>query len=161
MTEDVLQRLKQAEEEAQRLKKELAAAQAAVRARRGGSRVSTGGVRRRRLHVHAPEEPAAPPPASTCCRSNSATVRHGLTRTLFLPMPQASAGTAAAGEPAEPAAKRIDGGDLRRETLFSGVETKQRNWCGGGSGGPAAGAGACMRSAWGLHCGMRARHMAS
>jgi len=24
--------------------------------------------------------------------------------------------------------KRIDGGDLRRETLFSGVESKQRNW---------------------------------
>ena len=41
------------------------------------------------------------------------------------PRLQASAGAAAA-EP-DKSASRIDGGDLRRETLFS-VESKQRNW---------------------------------
>ncbi len=37
---------------------------------------------------------------------------------------------AAAGAPGGDEARppRIDGGDLRRETLFSGVDSKQRNW---------------------------------
>ncbi|KAL4424061.1 hypothetical protein ABPG75_001362 [Micractinium tetrahymenae] len=70
VSEDVLARLREAEEEAARLKKELAAAQAAASA----------------------------------------------------------AGLEAAAEDADKQASRIDGGDLRRETLFSGVESKQRNW---------------------------------
>lgn len=48
-----------------------------------------------------------------------------LTALLLL---QAGGAAADAGERAEAAAKRIDGGDLRRETLFSGVESRQRNW---------------------------------
>lgn len=35
---------------------------------------------------------------------------------------------AAAPTPDEARPPRIDGGDLRRETLFSGVDSKQRNW---------------------------------
>jgi hypothetical protein len=115
----MIARLRAAEEEAARLKKELAVAQAAV-----SCGASAGVWEKCRLPL-LPLLPAplVRPPACPLCSSSH----------LGLPAPHkntlqaGAAGLEGAAADADRPTSRIDGGDLRRETLFS-VESRQRNW---------------------------------
>lgn len=80
-----------------------------------------GGERRRRRH---PSQPAA-----SCC--NAAQPFYFLTLSYASHHMQAGAAGVEPAAEVERAAKRIDGGDLRRETLFSGVEGWLGGWVGG------------------------------
>lgn len=109
VNEELLAKLKASQEEAERLKRELAAAQASVRR---SLAAGSGADGRGRLGVRVC---GASSKALIACWLLPLWLRCHPVEHLLLPV---QSGAAAAERPA-PAAKRIDSGDLRRETLFT------------------------------------------
>ena len=73
-------------------------------------------------------EPTPMPPALQAAEEEAQRLKRELAAAQAAAAASGSGAAAADAAAAERAAQRIDGGDLRRETLFSGVESKQRNW---------------------------------